>query len=617
MDQLKEILRQAIKYRFWIAVGISALLPLVAYFIGSSKIRAEAATKKNEIEGAHKAVKEYANGNKPNDQYKPIVDAKKDVLTNDVNAAWKKLHARQAPLLTWPSDDMKFTEWGRKWPEGVDLAAVQLEINKYINAYPDYVVKVYNKCNPWDPEKGTGIVVAPPKDALLQPSQFDVTDPPNDLGKIWSAQEKLWVESALLEVVAQVNKSAKNWDSAVIKQINDLQVANAGALDQVAIAKGETLKDAPTLTPGGEAAPAASKDATATDASSAAAGAETAYSAMGSQGSGSQGYGMGGMMGAANTMTVSYLSSSNDQYQVVPVSMSVLIDQNSVANLLVALANSPMSIQVIDFDQSRPPQRVTKPEKGEALNFGGFGGAYGGYRGGMGQMGEMMFNSQMGMNYGRGRMGAGEMSAMGGQMYGGGGYGGYGGATTTTRTGKSRREHDVAKEKEEKQKARKTVEVKIHDPYYNIIEVTIWGQARFYNTPPAETPAESQSPGETADSGETKAAGGEASSTATEPAKSEGAEPSAASPKAEGAKAETPKPDAKAETPKADAKAEAPKTDSAAETPKPDAKAESPKAKDQEETPKAETPKAESKAESQENKAQAPKPEGDSAAPKA
>ena len=31
---------------------------------------------------------------------------------------------------------------------------------------------------------------------------------PTDLGKIWGAQEKLWVQAALLEVVDKVNKSA-------------------------------------------------------------------------------------------------------------------------------------------------------------------------------------------------------------------------------------------------------------------------------------------------------------------------------------------------------------------------------------------------------------------------
>ena len=33
MDQLKEVLRQMIIYRFWISVGLAALLPMIGYFV--------------------------------------------------------------------------------------------------------------------------------------------------------------------------------------------------------------------------------------------------------------------------------------------------------------------------------------------------------------------------------------------------------------------------------------------------------------------------------------------------------------------------------------------------------------------------------------------------------
>ncbi len=49
--------------------------------------------------------------------------------------------------------------------------------------------------------------------------------------------------------------------------------------------------------------------------------------------------------------------------------MSVLIDQDHIQDLLVALENSPMAIQVIDFEMSKPSTRVVKPVKGESMNF--------------------------------------------------------------------------------------------------------------------------------------------------------------------------------------------------------------------------------------------------------
>ena len=44
--------------------------------------------------------------------------------------------------------------------------------------------------------------------------------------------------------------------------------------------------------------------------------------------------------------------------------MSVLIDQDHIQDLLVEFENSPMSIQVMDFELQRPESRVTRPDKG-------------------------------------------------------------------------------------------------------------------------------------------------------------------------------------------------------------------------------------------------------------
>src|SRR4051812_5183323 len=102
MDQLKDILKQAIKNRFWIVVGISALLPIIAYAAGPGPTRVRAAADSAAIKGAGADVRNYAGGVVPNGQYKPIVEAKTTDLVKDVNASWKKLYERQAPLLTWP-----------------------------------------------------------------------------------------------------------------------------------------------------------------------------------------------------------------------------------------------------------------------------------------------------------------------------------------------------------------------------------------------------------------------------------------------------------------------------------------------------------------------------------
>jgi hypothetical protein len=229
---------------------------------------------------------------------------------------------------------------------------------------------------------------------------------------------------------------------------------------------------------------------------------------------GAMGRMMGSMMGASRrgldagggappgqTENVFYVKPENDkgQYKILPILVTVLIDQDRVQDFLVELENSPMSIQVRDFELKRPVSRVTKPEKG-TTPFGGFTGQGGmmGYGSGMAQM--MM----------RRGMGAGGMSGYGGQMGmmqsymasqmrgmpGMGMMGGMGGGVE--KKGKDVRNVDRKKKREEAEQALAKAHGPIlFDPHFDIVQITIYGQARFF-LPPTEEPAEEASPGQTA-----------------------------------------------------------------------------------------------------------------------
>ena len=129
-------------------------------------------------------------------------------------------------MLTWPETvQERFRKWGRKWPENEDAGKVTLAQVDYIAAYKDYVDMVYKTFKPFDYETGEGIVVAPPKEVLLRPAVFSDEHVPG-LSKIWSAQERLWIQRTLLEVVAEVNKNAKDWNTAIIREIEAIEVGN-------------------------------------------------------------------------------------------------------------------------------------------------------------------------------------------------------------------------------------------------------------------------------------------------------------------------------------------------------------------------------------------------------
>jgi hypothetical protein len=497
METAKEILRQIIKYRFWISISVAALFAVIAYSVGSGPIREAAAKETAAITAAEKEVQGYSSLSIPTKEYKPLVEEKTQVLTADVTTAWRTLYERQAPLLTWPEGvQERFQSWGRQWPEKVDPKKVELGKVDYIEAYDAYVNMVYKTFNPFNYETGDGVVAAPPESALLLPVKFDIEHLP-DLGKIWAAQERLWIQRTVLEVIAEVNKNAKKWDEAIIRQIVSLEVGSPDTQDQRSLAKSETLEESkPIYGPGEE--PAADGTGATVDPMGMASkgggmGGMAGMMGGGRRGMGDSGSMGGGMSGAQAPESVFYVKSDSDKYKILPLAVTVLIDQDRVQDFLIELENSPMWIQVKDFELVRAPSRVTRPEKGETNSLGMMaggmmgsmmgmmGGRMGGRMSGMQGMGGMMQQMQS--------MQQAMMSQRGngmGSMYGMGG-GGMGAQPDRKKSGKDMRKED---RKENRKKIEKAVdETKgqtLSDPFFNIVQVKVYGQARFFNAPPAD-----------------------------------------------------------------------------------------------------------------------------------
>jgi hypothetical protein len=485
MDKVKEILRQAVKYRFWIAVGVSALLPLIAFFLANGKLKAEEEAEKAKIETAHKGVLPYKDGVLPNATYKDLTDARTGVLAKNVDAAWRKLYERQAPLLTWPPEvSERFQRWGEQWPVDVDQVQIDNAINDWVQVYPAHVTAVYKSFRPFDYDTGEGVVAAPSEADLLHPVAYTVDDPPS-LGKVWAAQKKLWIEGVVLNVVNTVNKDAEDWDSATIKEVQVLEVANMLAQDQRSIAKGERLKDAPEI----------QNPATKAAAAAAPAAAPTGAGMTGNEG---MMFGGGGSSkDEADAVMVLETKTPATQFDIIPVHLAVLIDQSRIPDLIVGFENSPMAIQILDFEMNVPATPVKKPLKGEQrpMGMGNMMGMMGGPSMSMMRtMQNMMSTPMMQMQGPQGSMMSG-MPGMPGQA-----------AAKRKGTDVSKKNLEAFQKKKAEQAKGKSAAAeddseapapkKVTNPYFNIIEVRVYGQARFYKAPPPlpETP-NSASPG--------------------------------------------------------------------------------------------------------------------------
>lgn len=512
MDQVKEYLKIALQHRFWIAVGIAAILPIVGYFLASGSIAEEEQRLTSQVKAGIDAVKKFESNTRPvNQAYKPLVETETAALKKDVDTSWRKLYSRQAPLLTWPDAVADtFAAWGRKWPENTQASFVEQTIIDYVETFDDYVREVYESFSPFDPETGEGIVAAPPAEVLLRPPVFSIATPPS-LGKVWAAQEKLWIQRSVLEVLGRLNEKAgaKDWQSAPLKQLLALEVANANAQDQKSLAKSVALVDADDVTnPSQPTAAAPAK----------AAGASDNMQMMAMMGGGRGAGMMIGSGGASSTPeVVQYLSTDNkDQLSVAPIYLSVYVQQDAIPDLLVEFQNSPMDIQVLEVAVIKPaPFSVKKPVKGQTSSAGMMGMAGMMMGRGAGRMADMMAGGYAGggdpsdmmrsMMRGTGNPGYGppDTASMMAGMMGRGRAAGLGSGTTAAtpkREGRSVQQENIAKREaalKAKQKEQGEAEEEApptqSDPYYDVVELRIYGQARFYKTPPPEAPSPSSS----------------------------------------------------------------------------------------------------------------------------
>ncbi len=158
------------------------------------------------------------------------------------------------------------------------------------------------------------------------------------------AQENLWVYSALLTIIKNVNKEATGQHNALIKRIMDLAIADAAAKEFVAGSSGHILRPS-QLTPGGQGGmqppPQIPRDnrgaATSTD---------------------------GRYVDAAGK-PLEKDSQAPPEFVRMPIYLKLMMDQREVHKLLAECANSPLPVEV----------RQLRINQGGAAAIGGGGGA--------------------------------------------------------------------------------------------------------------------------------------------------------------------------------------------------------------------------------------------------
>ena len=221
MERLEPVLKQ----KFWILLGIGILMTIVGWWMATGTMAATIITRRAEIEAAEKKV---PSGEIPNSVWSDglaTVNGQQDLA---VKSASRILWERQRVRMTWPETVAEFV-WKNGYRGEIDLSG---RVN-YRTDYDNDWRRVWESVQPFNRINGSGIVDFSP--AKLPRQSWGNLAPSSD--EMWDAQEDLWLQEGILQLIAEVNGGATSTRlDACIHQIERLTLHGGQPVGQRTVA---------------------------------------------------------------------------------------------------------------------------------------------------------------------------------------------------------------------------------------------------------------------------------------------------------------------------------------------------------------------------------------------
>jgi hypothetical protein len=299
-----EHLKLAWVYRFWIVVGIVALMPIISWWVDTRKLATNAEREANTLKGIVKGLEDAAKSPNPNDEWANAVTLLKDELYGKVGVAHVNLYKKQVEFMTWPKEVKEaYVAAGEKSEVDLDVKLKYQEI--FDTQFTDLIKLV-------QPVDSAGIGKVQMNPAVIYPK---FSKPWARVGELLPtapeaalAQEDIWLVRSMLGVVARANAKSSKVEDANVKEILEIEIG-AAALDDT-IANSKTPKE--QLSPRGETPAAA------------------------------------GTSGKVDGREI-----KGQLYTQIPVSMRLIIYQPNLGKILAEFANSeiPMLVKQVQFSE--------------------------------------------------------------------------------------------------------------------------------------------------------------------------------------------------------------------------------------------------------------------------
>lgn len=413
MDKFKKYLAVAQKYHFWIICGVVLLTAIVCWWIATAALDSERRQRETKLNGDFKNV--IIAQNHPNQRVLDQIQKDHEELKAGVFSAWQELYEEQRSKNPFPDVvDGGFRQQFENLKPKMELKAEYRE--RYQNFIKNHLPKLLKIIDvrrpPEDKDKDKEGVAARPvgadpigggrdgramrggaggpggnatteewigtvewndSDYRLLEQRFEWNTRPSTLAVVL-AQEDLWVIEALLRIIKDTNAGATNYNTAIVKRIEALQIGRE------AVAAWKDGEDSVIRTAGGGAGGGG-------------------MMTMGGRGpmdmTGPGTAGGSGDEQARRTLVENryvddkgkplpydveypYAKHPYAEFKMMPIRMDLVMDQRHLPKLLVECANSNMPVMVRRVRIKTQPGNVFDLGGGQAAAGGGGGGRGGG-----------------------------------------------------------------------------------------------------------------------------------------------------------------------------------------------------------------------------------------------
>lgn len=362
MDKLKQVL----KYQFWILLVVALIVPVVGWVMARSGLIQEAEARTKVLDGLSTNLK--AGPEDPNGDWQRGVAEINKVQQDQVRQAWVTLYAQQQKRMTWPP---------KIDPDKFDSAVDQGEqLELYRVSYAPALEKVRQIVKPVDDDGLNGFVEL--SDGLLPhpEDEWRASAQPPTRKEVEEAQEDLWLLTALLEPIAEVNKDATAQLDAAVRQISVLELRGGGGTPAASAtptgggggADADRPINLPRVAAGRQSEAGVSfnpDDEFGTEVPSDDAG---AAKPAGGNPDADIPTGRYGAAGGRSIKMGRYVDDKAAEWKTRGFYMELVMDHRKVPDLLVALANSEWPIRVTRVHQSDFLEEVLVSEQPVASN---------------------------------------------------------------------------------------------------------------------------------------------------------------------------------------------------------------------------------------------------------